>query len=179
MPENFTVFKPSLMANRSAVKLLLVPDTFFILIIYALFAFRIYLFYSRKADQFGKNLSNITSNIGKWTSSIFNNLKYLKAISKDRLAKEAAKDIFIKFANSYENARVASYKSKLITEIMTIIFVFILPLPQFLSSPHRHLLSVLVAFSNSDAKTQVKGTRRNSEQGTVYLIILRLWRSAT
>ncbi len=105
--------------------LILVPDTFFILIIYALFAFRIYLFYSRKADQFGKNLSNITSNIGQWTSSIFNNLKYLKAISKDKLAKEAAKDIFIKFANSYENARVASYKSKLITEIMTIIFVFL------------------------------------------------------
>lgn len=105
--------------------LILVPDTFFILIIYAVFAFRIYLFYSRKADQFGKNLSNITSNIGQWTSSIFNNLKYLKAISKDKLAKEAAKDIFIKFANSYENARVASYKSKLITEIMTIIFVFL------------------------------------------------------
>ena len=105
--------------------LILVPDTFFILIIYALFAFRIYLFYSRKADQFGKNLSRITSNIGNWTSSIFNNLKYLKAISKDKLAKEAAKDIFIKFASSYENARVASYKSKLITEIMTIIFVFL------------------------------------------------------
>ena len=105
--------------------LILVPDTFFILIIYALFAFRIYLFYSRKADQFGKNLSRITSNIGNWTSSIFNNLKYLKAISKDKLAKDAAKDIFIKFASSYENARVASYKSKLITEIMTIIFVFL------------------------------------------------------
>jgi len=57
--------------------LILVPDTFFILIIYAVFAFRIYLFYSRKADEFGKDLSNITSNIGKWTSSIFNNLKYL------------------------------------------------------------------------------------------------------
>ena len=105
--------------------LILVPDTFFILIIYALFAFRIYLFYSRKADQFGKNLSNITSNIGQWTTSIFNNLKYLKAISKDKLAKDAAKEIFIKFANSYENARVASYKSKLITEIMTIIFIFL------------------------------------------------------
>ena len=33
--------------------LILVPDTFFILIIYAIFAFRIYLYYSRKADQFG------------------------------------------------------------------------------------------------------------------------------
>ena len=58
--------------------LILVPDTFFILIIYALFAFRIYSFYSRKADEFGKDLSNITSNIGNWSSAIFNNLKYLK-----------------------------------------------------------------------------------------------------
>ena len=105
--------------------LLLVPDTFFILIIYAIFAFRIYLFYSRKADQFGKDLSNITSNIGKWTASIFNNLKYLKAISKDNLAEEEAKEIFLKFATSYENARVASYKSKLITEIMTVVFIFL------------------------------------------------------
>ena len=105
--------------------LILVPDTFFILIIYAIFAFRIYLFYSRKADKFGKDLSNITSNIGNWTSSIFNNLKYLKAISKDKLAKQAASEIFIKFADSYKNARVASYKSKLITEVMTIIFIFL------------------------------------------------------
>ena len=105
--------------------LILVPDTFFILIIYAIFAFRIYLYYSRKADKFGKDLSNITSNIGQWTSAIFNNLKYLKAISKDKLAKEASREIFTKFANSYENARVASYKSKFITEIMTIVFIFL------------------------------------------------------
>ena len=105
--------------------LVLVPDTFFILIIYAIFAFRIYLYYSRKADKFGKDLSKMTSNIGQWTSAIFNNLKYLKAISKDNLAKEASRDIFTKFSNSYKNARVASYKSKLITEIMTIIFIFL------------------------------------------------------
>ncbi len=105
--------------------LILVPDTFFILIIYAIFAYRIYLFYSRKANKFGKELSNITSNIGQWTAAIFNNLKYLKAISKDKLAKEESRDIFIKFANSYENARVASFKSKFITEIMTIIFIFL------------------------------------------------------
>ena len=105
--------------------LILVPDTFFILIIYAIFAFRIYLFYSKKADEFGKDLSKITSNIGQWTASIFNNLKYLKAISKDKLAKDAAKDIFTNFSNAYENARVASYKSKFITEIMTIIFIFL------------------------------------------------------
>ena len=105
--------------------LILVPDTFFILIIYAIFAFRIYLYYSRKADKFGKDLSNITSNIGQWTSAIFNNLKYLKAISKDKLAKEASRDIFKRFANSYENARVASFKSKFITEIMTILFIFL------------------------------------------------------
>ena len=101
--------------------LILVPDTFFILIIYAIFAFRIYLYYSRKADKFGKDLSKMTSNIGQWTSSIFNNLKYLKAISKDNLAKEASRDIFKKFSNSYKNAR-ESYKSKF-TEIMTIIFI--------------------------------------------------------
>ena len=105
--------------------LVLVPDTFFILIVYAIFAFRIYLYYSRKADKFGKDLSKITSNIGQWTSAIFNNLKYLKAISKDKLAKEASRDIFTKFANSYENARVASYKSRFITEIMTIVFIFL------------------------------------------------------
>ncbi len=108
-----------------AACLILVPDTFFILIIYAIFAFRIYLFYSRKADAFGKDLSNITSNIGQWTASIFNNLKYLKAKSKDKLAKEEAKDIFTKFADSYEKARIASYKSKLITEIMTVVFIFL------------------------------------------------------
>ena len=105
--------------------LILVPETFFILIIYAIFAFRIYIYYSRKADYFGKNLSNITSNIGNWTASIFNNLKYLKAISKDKLAREESRKIFHEFALSYENAMVASYKSKFITEILTIIFIFL------------------------------------------------------
>jgi len=105
--------------------LILVPNTFFILIIYAFFAYRIYIFYSRKANLYGKNLSNMTSNIGKWTAAIFNNLKYLKSISRDNLAKEEAKDIFLKFSNSYENAMVASYKSKLITEILTIFFIFV------------------------------------------------------
>ncbi len=103
--------------------LVLVPDTFFVLIIYAIFAFRIYVYYSRKADYYGKDLSEITSNIGKWTASIFNNLKYLKSISKDRLAKEESNLIFKKFAISYENAMIASYKSKLVTEILTIFFI--------------------------------------------------------
>ena len=105
--------------------LILVPDTFFILIVYAFFAFRIYIYYSRKADYFCKNLSTITSNIGQWTASIFNNLKYLKAISKDKLAKEESSKIFHNFAVSYENAMVASYKSKFITELLTIIFLFL------------------------------------------------------
>ena len=78
----------------------------------------------QKADEFGKDLSMITSNIGQWTASIFNNLKYLKAISKDKLAKDAAKDIFTNFSNAYENARVYKLQSKFITEIMTIIFIF-------------------------------------------------------
>ena len=105
--------------------LILVPKTFLILLIYGLFAYRIYIFYSEKADYFGKNLSEITSNIGKWTSSIFNNLKYLRAISLDKLAKEESKNIFFNFAKAYENAMVASYKSKLVTEILTIIFICI------------------------------------------------------
>ena len=105
--------------------LILVPKTFLILIIYGLFAYRIYIFYSEKADYFGKNLSEITSNIAKWSSSIFNNLKYLRAISLDKLAKEESKNIFFNFAKAYENAMVASYKSKLVTEILTIIFICI------------------------------------------------------
>ena len=36
----------------------------------------------------------ITSNIGKWTSAIFNNLKYLRSISKDFLAKKESNYIF-------------------------------------------------------------------------------------
>ena len=103
--------------------LILVPNTLFILLIYSLFTFRIYLHYSRKANYFGKDLSQITSNIGRWTSSIFSNLKYLRAISKDSLAKEESNIIFKKFANSYENAMVASYKSKFITELLTITFI--------------------------------------------------------
>ena len=105
--------------------LILVPSTFFILIIYALFAFRVYIYYSRKADEFGQNLSEITSNIGNWTSAIFNNLKYLRSISKDSIAKKESNHIFLKFANSYEKAMVASYKSKFITELLTIIFICI------------------------------------------------------
>ncbi len=103
--------------------LIFVPKTLFILIIYALLTFRIYMHYSKESDKYGKNLSKITSNIGKWTSGIFNNLKYLRAISKDELAKDESKKIFLKFSNSYENSRVASYKSRFITELLTIVFI--------------------------------------------------------
>mgnify|MGYP001210187374 CR=1 FL=1 len=104
---------------------LLVPDTFLILIFYAFLAFRVYVYYSNKASDLGKNLSQITSNIGNWTSSIFNNLKYIRSISKDNLARNESKNLFLKFSNSYSNAMVASYKSKLITEILTIFFIFL------------------------------------------------------
>ena len=97
--------------------LLFVPNTFLILLVYGIFAYRIYIYYSEKADYFGKNLSSITSNIGSWTSAIFNNLKYLRSISRDQIAKKESKEIFLKFTNSYEKARVASYKSKFITEL--------------------------------------------------------------
>ena len=106
--------------------LILVPNTFLILLFYGIFAYRIYIYYSEKADYFGKNLSSITSNIGSWTSAIFNNLKYLRSISRDQIAKKESKEIFLKFTNSYEKARVASYKSKFITELLTIIFICLL-----------------------------------------------------
>ena len=106
--------------------LVLVPNTFLILLVYGIFAYRIYIYYSEKADYFGKNLSSITSNIGSWTSAIFNNLKYLRSISRDQIAKKESKEIFLKFTNSYEKARVASYKSKFITELLTIIFICLL-----------------------------------------------------
>ncbi len=105
--------------------LLVVPDTFLILILYAFLAYRIYLHYAVKAATFGKNLSSITSNIGNWTSSIFNNLKYIRTISKDKLARNESKNIFLKFSDSYSMAMIASYKSKLVTEILTIIFIFL------------------------------------------------------
>ena len=107
------------------VCLWLVPDTFIILILYAFLAFRIYLYYSNKAANYGKDLSGITSNIGNWIAAIFNNLKYVRTISKDKLAKEESKDIFLNFAKFYSKAMVASYKSKLITEILTIMFIFL------------------------------------------------------
>ena len=105
--------------------LFLVPDTFIILILYAFLAFRIYIYYSNKASKYGNDLSNITSSIGNWTSAIFNNLKYIRMISKDKLAKKESKKIFFKFSDSYFKAMVASYKSKLVTEILSIIFIFL------------------------------------------------------
>ena len=105
--------------------LLLVPETFLILIFYGFLAFRIYVYYSKKAMLLGKDLSNITSNIGNWTASIFNNLKYIRTISKDKIAKNESKAIFMKFSNSYGKAMIASYKSKFVTEILTIFFIFL------------------------------------------------------
>ena len=77
--------------------LLVVPDTFLILIIYGFLAYRIYIYFSKQAILLGNDLSSITSNIGEWTAAIFNNLKYLRSISKDELAKDESKFIFLKF----------------------------------------------------------------------------------
>ena len=126
--EGYMYFLQSLAFSLIAVTyfiacLIFVPKTLFVLIIYALFAFRIYIYYSRKADQFGKDLSKITSNIGKWTYGIFTNLKYLRSISKDKLAKNESSNIFKLFSDSFEKARVAGYKSRFVTEVLTIIFI--------------------------------------------------------
>lgn len=107
------------------VCLIVVPDTFLILILYGFLAYRIYIYYSKRAMLLGNDLSSITSNIGNWTASIFNNLKYIRTISKDKVAKKESKDIFLKFSNSYSKAMIAKYKSKFITEILTIFFIFL------------------------------------------------------
>lgn len=105
--------------------LIFIPDTFIILLLYAFFAFRIYINYSKKAQKLGEKLSQTTSNIGNLTSSIFNNLKYIRTKSQDNIAQKESKEIFLNFANSYEKALTASYKSKFVTEILTIIFIFL------------------------------------------------------
>ena len=107
------------------VCLIVVPDTFLILILYGFLAYRIYLYFSKQAILQGNDLSSITSNIGEWTASIFNNLKYIRTISKDKLARNESKEIFLKFSNSYSKAMIAKYKSKFVTEILTIFFIFL------------------------------------------------------
>ena len=77
--------------------------------------------------KFGRDLSQITSSIGIWTSSIFNNLKYIRSISKDNLAKNESKRIFSTFANSYSKAMVASYKSNsLLKSLPLFLFLYLL-----------------------------------------------------
>ena len=107
------------------VCLIVVPDTFLILVIYGFLAYRIYIYFSKEAILLGNDLSSITSNIGVWTASIFNNLKYIRTISKDKLARNESKEIFLKFSNSYSKAMLAKYKSKFVTEILTILFIFL------------------------------------------------------
>ncbi|WP_288261933.1 ABC transporter ATP-binding protein [uncultured Prochlorococcus sp.] len=107
------------------VCLIVVPDTFLILVIYGFLAYRIYIYFSKQAILLGNDLSSITSNIGVWTASIFNNLKYIRTISKDKLARNESKEIFLKFSNSYAKAMLAKYKSKFVTEILTILFIFL------------------------------------------------------
>ena len=96
-----------------------------ILIFYAFIAFRIYKYYSKEANKLGRNLSLITSNIGKSSSAIFNNLKYIRSNGKEHIAMEDSNNVFKEFANAYEISMTASYKSKQVTEILTAIFIFI------------------------------------------------------
>ena len=105
--------------------LFLVKNTLILLIFYAFIAFRIYKHYSKEASRLGRNLSFITSNIGKSSSAIFNNLKYIRSNGKENIAMEDSNEIFKEFANAYEKSMTASYKSKQVTEILTAIFIFI------------------------------------------------------
>ena len=115
----------SISATYFIICLLLVKNTFLLLIFYAFIAFRIYKFYSKKAHLLGKDLSLITSNIGKSSSAIFNNLKYIRSNGKEDIAMKDSNKIFKEFANYYEKSMTASYKSKQVTEILTAIFIFI------------------------------------------------------
>ena len=106
------------------VCLFLVKNTLIILMFYAFIAFRIYKYFSKKARLLGKDLSIITSNIGKSSSAIFNNLKYIRSNGKEKIALEDSNKIFKEFSDSYEKSMTASYKSKQVTEILTSIFIF-------------------------------------------------------
>ena len=69
-------------------------------------------------------------------------------------AKTKSKEIFLKFANSYENAMVASYKSKFITEILTIIFIFLSIVFIFISGKrYRKSNSFIVSIYKNDSKS--------------------------
>ena len=107
------------------VCLFLVKNTLIILVFYAFIAFRIYKYFSKKSRLLGKDLSKITSNIGKSSSAIFNNLKYIRSNGKEQIALEDSNKIFNEFSYSYEKSMTASYKSKQVTEILTSIFIFI------------------------------------------------------
>ncbi len=105
--------------------LFLIKRTLIILILYAFIAFSIYKYYSKKARLLGKGLSLITTNIGKSSSAIFNNLKYLRSNGKENIAFGDSNKIFKEFSDAYEKSMTASYKSKQVTEILTAIFIFI------------------------------------------------------
>ena len=112
-------------ATYFIICLFLVKNTLIILIFYAFIAFRIYKYYSKEASRLGKNLSLITSSIGKSSSAIFNNLKYIRSNGKENIAIKDSNEVFKEFANAYEKAMTASYKSKQVTEVLTSIFIFI------------------------------------------------------
>ena len=61
------------------------------------------------------------ANIGKSSSAIFNNLKYVRSNGKENIALEDSHEVFKEFSNAYERSMTASYKSKQVTEILTAI----------------------------------------------------------
>ena len=114
--------------------LFLVRSTLLILIIYSLIAYNIFKYYSIKTKNLGRNLSSISSSIGKSSSAIFNNLKFIRSNSKENIARSDSNRIFRDYSKAYENALTASYKSKQVTEILSSIFIFVAILFIFLSN---------------------------------------------
>ena len=75
--------------------------------------------YAQSLGKEKKSLENVVFKISEFEKLLLDSKELYE------LAKDESKFIFLKFSDSYEKARVASYKSKFITELLTIIFISI------------------------------------------------------
>ncbi len=107
------------------LSLLLVRDSLIILILYGIFAYKIYQRFARRAERLGKDLSKITSSIGNSSGSIFGNLKYLRVGNLNKQVKKDSYRIYKDFGKAYERAMTSSYLTKGIMQILSSVFILI------------------------------------------------------
>ncbi len=107
------------------LSLFLVRDSLMLLILYSIFAFKIYEKFSQRAKRLGKNLSSITSTIGNTSGAIFGNLKYLRVGNLNNQAKIDSSNIYKEFGLAYEKAMTSSYLTKGIMQILSSFFILI------------------------------------------------------